>query len=94
MRFATNGCTDAWLGGLYGFHHFHSTAHEVLGVCRGRVTLHLGGKNGGKFEVRAGDVVILPAGTGHQCAGSMEHFTVVGAYPGRLSLGSAARGAW
>lgn len=78
--FASNGWTDAWQGGVYGFHHFHSTAHEVLGVCHGRATLHPGGEKGGKFEVQAGDVLILPAGTGHQCAGSAEDFTVVGAY--------------
>ncbi|MDB6135340.1 MAG: cupin protein [Verrucomicrobiales bacterium] len=79
--FASNGWTDAWQGGVYGFHHFHSTAHEVLGVCRGRANLHLGGKKGGKCDVRTGDVLILAAGTGHQCADSSQDFTVVGAYP-------------
>jgi uncharacterized protein YjlB len=79
--FAANGWGGSWVDGVLDFHHFHSTSHEVLGVVSGEATLELGGPQGDAFEVRAGDVIVLPAGTGHRRASSRAGFTVVGAYP-------------
>jgi uncharacterized protein YjlB len=79
--FARHGWSGSWVDSVFGFHHFHSTSHEALAVVAGRATLELGGPQGEAFDVSAGDVLVLPAGTGHRRASSDAGFTVVGAYP-------------
>ena len=79
--FHANGWGDSWRNGVYSFHHYHSTAHEVLGVYRGSARLQLGGEEGPVFEVQPGDVVIIPAGVAHKNLGTRGGFGVVGAYP-------------
>jgi uncharacterized protein YjlB len=79
--FARHRWLGAWRDGIYDFHHFHSTTHEVLGVARGGANVILGGPHGRRFELLAGDVVVLPARTGHCNAGSDAGLLVVGAYP-------------
>jgi uncharacterized protein YjlB len=79
--FAEHGWGGSWVDGVFDFHHFHSTSHEVLGVLAGTATLDLGGPQGESFDVRAGDVIVLPAGTGHRRATARDGFTVCGAYP-------------
>ena len=83
--FAGHGWLGAWRNGIYDFHHFHSTAHEVLGIVRGRACVILGGPSGRRFELPAGDVAVLPAGTGHCNVGSSSDLLVVGAYPDGMS---------
>jgi uncharacterized protein YjlB len=79
--FEGNGWNGSWRNGIYPFAHYHSTAHEVLGICRGEAKVRFGGNAGITLTVRAGDVVVIPAGVGHQNLGSSTDFLVVGAYP-------------
>jgi uncharacterized protein YjlB len=79
--FGANGWGAMWRNGVYDFAHYHATVHEVLGIARGRAKVRFGGDNGEVLEIAAGDVAILPAGTGHQCISSSRDFSVVGAYP-------------
>jgi uncharacterized protein YjlB len=79
--FELNGWGDSWRNGIYDYVHYHSRIHEVLGIARGKGTVRFGGNNGKTVQLKAGDVAILPAGTGHQCLDASTDFLVVGAYP-------------
>lgn len=83
--FEQNGWPGAWRNGLYRTHHFHSTAHEALGVYRGSVQVRLGGAAGPLVTLETGDVAILPAGVAHKNEGQSTDFAVVGAYPAGTS---------
>ena len=80
-RFAGNNWTESWRAGVFPFHHYHSTSHEVLGVYRGTATLQIGGEKGRTFGVKRGDILVIPAGVGHKRLESSPQFHVVGAYP-------------
>ena len=79
--FDRNGWTGAWTNGVYSHHHYHSSAHEVLGIAAGWVRVRLGGAAGEMVELRAGDVVVIPAGVAHKNEGASPDLLVVGAYP-------------
>jgi uncharacterized protein YjlB len=79
--FAANRWDRSWRNGIYPFPHYHSTAHEALGICRGEARVRFGGARGVVLTVRAGDVVVIPAGVGHQNLGDSGDLLVVGAYP-------------
>jgi uncharacterized protein YjlB len=79
--FTENGWIPAWRNRIHSDDHYHSTAHEVLGIFHGRAQVRLGGKHGMNIELAAGDAVIIPAGVGHRNLQSTSDFAAVGAYP-------------
>ncbi len=79
--FEANGWPGAWRNGIYGHHHYHSTAHEVLGIARGSARVRLGGDNGATVELREGDVVVIPAGVAHKRESASADLLVIGSYP-------------
>lgn len=80
-RFAANRWGDGWRDGIYDYHHYHSTAHEALGIAAGSASVRFGGDGGSTVIVRAGDVVVIPAGVGHKLVDGTPDLLVVGAYP-------------
>lgn len=78
--FRANGWTGTWRNGIYPYDHFHSTAHEVLGVACGSGRVRFGGEGGPELEMAAGDIVVVPAGVGHMLIEERDRFLVVGAY--------------
>jgi uncharacterized protein YjlB len=79
--FTANHWPNAWRNGVYPYHHYHSTAHEALGVYDGSATIQFGGPEGTTVTIRAGDVAVIPAGVAHICLESSSDFRIVGAYP-------------
>jgi uncharacterized protein YjlB len=79
--FDANGWPGAWRNGIYGHHHYHSTAHEVLGIARGSARVRLGGESGQTVELRTGDVVVIPAGVAHKRESASGDLLVIGSYP-------------
>ena len=92
--FARHGWGEMWRNGIYPYVHYHSRIHEAMALARGRAWVRFGGNFGREIEIEAGDVAVLPAGTGHQCLWASPDLMVIGAYPptGRfdLFLGSKA----
>ena len=81
--FRSNQWGNSWRNGIFRYHHYHSTAHEVLVCYSGTAKVKLGGESGINLSVSRGDVIIIPAGVGHKNLGDSSNFRVAGAYPPR-----------
>ncbi|WP_416293350.1 cupin domain-containing protein [Paenibacillus illinoisensis] len=81
----SNHWGNSWINGVFDYHHFHSNAHEALAVVSGFVQLILGGEQGQRVYLQTGDIVVLPAGTGHKRLEASSDFRIAGAYPGGTS---------
>ncbi len=79
--FAGNGWGHGWRNGIFPFHHYHSTAHEVLGIAAGSAEVRFGGEAGVTVHAKAGDAVLIPAGVGHKRLAGSPDLLVIGAYP-------------
>jgi uncharacterized protein YjlB len=85
QKFLSNNWSNSWRNGIFSFQHYHSIAHEVLGIYSGEALVLLGGEQGSKVTVKAGDIIIIPAGVGHKNLGS-HNLGVVGAYPNGMPV--------
>ena len=78
----SNDWSGVWVDGIYEYHHYHSTSHEVLCILQGSATLQLGGKHGQTLQVNKNDVIVIPAGVGHKLLQKGPALLVMGAYAG------------
>lgn len=90
--FTANRWPAAWRAPVFPYHHFHSDAHEVLGVASGEASVQFGGPAGEVLTVRAGDVVVVPAGVGHCRQSQSDGLVIVGAYPDNTATRDLRRG--
>jgi uncharacterized protein YjlB len=79
--FRKNDWKNSWRDGIYDYHHYHSNAHEAMGVFRGSAKIQAGGPNGVMLDLTKGDVIIIPAGVAHKSLHASSDFKCVGAYP-------------
>lgn len=91
--FHRNGWGHGWRNGIYPFHHYHSTAHEVLGIAAGSAEVRFGGEGGATVHATAGDAVLIPAGVGHKRLSGTSDLLVIGAYPSSAHVDLMREGA-
>jgi uncharacterized protein YjlB len=81
-----SGWTDPWAWGVYPFHHYHSTAWELLLCVSGNAQIQLGGPTGPTLEVKSGDLILVPPGFAHKQVTASGDFTLLGSYPSPVHI--------
>ena len=76
-----SGWTSPWAWGIFDYHHYHSTAWELLACVRGQARVQLGGDTGPTVEVGKGDILLIPPGVAHKQLQAKGGFTLLGSYP-------------
>jgi len=76
-----NQWTSPWIWGIYPFHHYHSTAWELLLCIDGQADIQLGGPSGPELSVTKGDWMLIPPGVAHKQLRDNGHFNLLGSYP-------------
>ena len=74
--FAANRWSRSWRNGIYPFHHYHATAHEVLGIAKGSARVCMGGEQGMRLDNRTGRCHGCSRGRGTQKSG--REFRLIG----------------
>lgn len=77
----SNGWCGTWTWRVFDYDHYHHDAFETLAVAAGGATLQLGGPQGERVDIKAGDVLLLPPGFGHRQIAMRDGFQICGAYP-------------
>lgn len=80
-HFEAMGWRGTWTSVVFDFQHYHHDAHEALCVATGWADIQLGGPDGQVFRLESGDLVVLPAGTGHCRIARSADFAICGCYP-------------
>jgi uncharacterized protein YjlB len=73
--------TRPWVWGIFPYHHFHSTAWELLLCVKGQADVQLGGESGPHVSIEQGDLILIPPGFAHKQLRSNGGVTLLGAYP-------------
>jgi uncharacterized protein YjlB len=89
--YRSNGWGNGWRNGIFPFHHYHSNAHEFLGIAAGTADVRFGGEGGRTITVGPGDAVLIPAGVGHKRVASTPDLLVIGHIPTASAPISTAR---
>mmetsp|Transcript_16151 Transcript_16151/g.24598 ORF Transcript_16151/g.24598 Transcript_16151/m.24598 type:complete len:208 (-) Transcript_16151:1035-1658(-) len=81
MKIVEGGWTSPWVWGVFTFHHYHSTAWELLLCVQGEAQIQLGGPSGPTIRVERGDLMLVPPGFAHKQLSERGGFALLGAYP-------------
>ena len=93
-RFAVNDWRGAWRDGIFAYHHFHSTSHEVLGIAEGEAMVRFGGERGDELAGHGGRRRGHPGrvlGTGWSAARTTSSWSAPIPRAGRGMSGAATR---
>ena len=80
--------TSPWIWGIFPYHHYHSTAWELLLGVEGHATIQLGGPDGPELLVQKGDLLLIPPGVAHKQLHATHDFALLGSYPTSGGSGS------